>query len=119
MIYILYASMNHFNRTPEFEREYKKLQKRFRSLPQDIATFETILVEFPTGKGTKFVILHSEANCKIVKARLMCQTLRKSSLRVIYAWHEDKISFVYIELYYKGDKENEDRERIKEYVKNL
>lgn len=40
-----------------------------------------------------------------------------SGIRVIYAYfaEEDKIEF--IEIYFKGNKENEDTERIKEYLK--
>ena len=119
MTRIPFASMNRFNHTPQFEREYRKLLKRYRSLDTDLAFFEDIVVGFPTGKGSKFVILHSGPDCAIVKARLMCRALRESSLRIVYAWHPSTLTFVYLELYYKGDKENEDRERIKEYLKNL
>ena len=46
-----------------------------------------------------------------------------SGIRVIYSYAEkpdDKDEIVLIEIYYKGDKENEDRDRIKRYfsVKN-
>lgn len=110
--------MNHFNRISEFEREHKKLLKRYRSLEEDIAFLEDVLVKFPTGKGSKFVILHNESDCVIIKTRLMCRTLRDSSLRVIYAWHKSTATFTYLEIYFKGDKENENRERIKEYLKS-
>lgn len=114
------VSMNHsnFSRTPEFEREYRKLLKRYRSLAEDIAFFEGVLAEFPTGKGSKFVTLHHGVDCVVVKARLMCRALRDSSLRIVYVWHKSTATVEYIELYYKGDKENEDRERIKEFLKN-
>lgn len=111
--------MKLFKRTPEFEKEFKRLAKKFRSLDEDIREFEEILEVYPTGSGTKFVIVHSDSKVKIVKARLACRALSSSSLRVIYAWHEDCVTFFYIELYHKSEKENEDRERISEYLKSL
>ena len=112
------ANMNRFNRTLEFEREYRRLSKRYRSLAEDLAFFEGVLYEFPTGNGSKFVILHNGADYAVLKARLMCRALRDSSLRIIYVYHKKEQTFCYLELYYKGDKENEDRERIKEYLKS-
>ena len=40
-------------------------------------------------------------------------------MRVVYAYHGTSITFVYIEIYFKGHKENEDRQRIKEYLKKF
>ena len=111
--------MKNFNRISEFDREYKKLCKRFRSLDQDLARLQKYIAEFPVGMSSKFAVLHDFGNIKIVKARLACQSLRKSSLRIIYAWHENDATFVYIEIYFKGDKVNENRERIKEYLKKF
>ena len=37
----------------------------------------------------------------------------------MYAYHQQLITFVYLEVYFKGDKENEDRERIEEYLKGI
>ncbi|MBI2591646.1 MAG: hypothetical protein HYW34_03150 [Candidatus Brennerbacteria bacterium] len=36
----------------------------------------------------------------------------------IYSHAEQEQRIEFIELYFKGDKENENRERIKEYLKN-
>jgi len=109
--------MSNYKRTTEFEKEYKKLASKYRSLDQDLTTFEKIISKFPTGQGSKFVIVHSGQNFKIVKARLMCKSLRGSSLRIVYAYHETDITFMYIELYFKGDKVDNDYERVKEYIK--
>jgi hypothetical protein len=40
-------------------------------------------------------------------------------VRVVYAYHDDTITFVYIEIYFKGEKENEERERIEKYLENI
>lgn len=111
--------MKNSNQLPEFEKEFKNLFKKYRSLEEDFKKFERYIFENPTGEGNNFAILHSQDNIKIVKARLACKSLKKRSLRVIYSYHEDKLTFIYIEIYFKGDRENEDRERIKMYLKSL
>ena len=108
--------MSNFDRLPEFEKEFLRLCKKYRTLNSDLARFESVLEILPTGTGKAFTIIYSSAEVTIIKARLACKALRDQSLRIIYAYHEDIISFVHIEIYFKGDKENEDRQRIKEYV---
>lgn len=110
--------MSHFDQLPEFKKEFFKLSKKYRSLEEDLKKFERVVETNPTGIGKNFVILHCSEKVKIVKTRLACKSLQGRSLRVIYAYHNDRVTFVYIELYFKGDKENEDRERIKDYLKN-
>lgn len=111
--------MSHFDSFPEFEKEKKKLAKKYRSIPDDLKDFEEILLNVPTGIGKNFTIIHSEDNLQVVKARLACRSLRDRSLRVIYAYHEKQITFMYIELYFKGNKENEDRERVQQYIESM
>ena len=41
-----------------------------------------------------------------------------SGIRVIYAYFEEKDRVELIEIYYKGDKENEERERIERRYKD-
>jgi len=111
--------MSRFNQLPEFEKEFSKLSKKYPSLVDDLKKFEKLVEINPTGVGKNFVILHHSEKVKIVKTRLACKRLRKRSMRVIYAHHDDTVTFVYVEFYFKGDKENEDRERIKNYLKNV
>ena len=111
--------MKHFNALSEFEKEKKKLTKKFRSLPDDLRDFERILLTEPTGIGKNFTIVHSGIEVQIVKARLACRALKNRSLRVVYAYHKDHITFMYIELYAKNDKANEDRERVQKYLDGL
>ncbi len=112
------VNMNHFSRLPEFEKEFSRLTQKYPSLESDLQIFERLLLQAPTGIGTNFTIIHSAPEIKIVKSRLSCRSLRKRSMRVIYAYHRKSIDFMYIEIYFKGEKENEDRQRIKEYLKN-
>lgn len=110
--------MSHFEKTAAFEKELNTLTKKYKSLHRDIADLEDVLRVFPTGIGKNFTILHS-SDVKIIKTRLACKSLRDRSMRVIYAYHDDTVTFVYIEIYFKGDKDNEDRARIAEYLKNI
>jgi len=108
--------MNHSNCLSEFERELKILLKKYRSLSDDIKSFEKVIFAVPIGFGKNFTIMHSSEGVKVVKARLMCKSLRNRDIRIIYAYRNEIFEFVYIEIYFKGDKDNEDRERIKNYL---
>lgn len=111
--------MRNFNSLPEFRRELKELYRKYGTLDRDLETFKQVLLSSPTGFGKNFTVIHSTEVVKIVKARMACRSLRNRSLRIIYAYveHEEKIEF--IEIYYKGNKENEDWNRIKKYLKSV
>lgn len=111
--------MSRFDQLPEFSKEFLRLSKKYRSLSGDMEIFERFIAENPTGLGKNFTIIHSSPEVKIVKARMMCASLRERSIRMIYACHEDVLTFVHIEIYHKGDKANEDRARIKDYLDSL
>ena len=113
---------------PEFEKDFKKLLKKFRTLEEDFEIFiRTELNLFhKLGKDNKGIFpifgLKIESP-KIYKAKkFACRSLKgkgvQSGIRVIYAYFEEEDKIELIEIYYKGDKENEDRERIlKHYQK--
>jgi mRNA-degrading endonuclease RelE of RelBE toxin-antitoxin system len=119
---------NDVKRLPEFEKDLEKLsKKRFRTLPDDLEIFiNTQLNSFHKQKidnqGTVRIADLGIEYPLIFKARkFACRAIKgkgaKSGIRVIYAYYEDKDIIELIEIYYKGDKENEDRERIKSYYK--
>ena len=111
--------MSHFNQLLEFEREFSRLSKKYQSLAEDLKKFEKLVELNPNGIGKNFTIIYHNEKVTLVKTRLACKSLRSRAMRIIYAYHNDIVTFVYIEIYFKGDKENEDRERIKEYLKNI
>lgn len=110
--------MNNFDALAEFEKEFKRLFKKYKTLNDDFGKFKKVLITTPTGVGKNFVVINSIETIKIVKARMACRALKDRSLRIIYAYLEREEKVEFIELYFKGEKENEDRERIKEYLKN-
>ena len=107
-----------FNELPEFFKEFKRLAKKYKSLFEDLEEFKRIVDVVPLGNSKHFNVLTKNEQCSIIKARLFCRYLKGSSLRIIYAFHNQSCKVDFIEIYFKGDKENEDRERIKEYLKN-
>jgi hypothetical protein len=106
----------------KFERDLKGLIKRFRTLEEDLAMLlKTQLVLFhKLGVDNKGVFeipgMPFDGPRMYKVKKFACRALKgrgaNSGLRLIYAHFEaaDKIEFV--EIYFKGDKENEDRGRI-------
>ena len=107
---------------PEFEKDFKRLSKKFRTLEEDFKTFINTKLNLFHKKGidNKGVVPISGIgipNPKIYKARkFACRSLKgrgvDSGIRVIYAYWEEEDKLEFIEIYFKGDKENEDRDRI-------
>lgn len=105
-----------FSQLPEYEKELKKLSKKYPSLESDIEDLKLVLAESSTGIGKNFTIISSTENIKIVKVKVHCESLRSRSIRLIYAYHKDKIEFMYLEIYAKGEKVSEDRARVVGYL---
>lgn len=108
-----------FNELPEFSKEFKRFAKKYRSLFTDLEQFKRIIAVVPLGNSKHFNMITKNEQCAIVKARLFCRYLKGSSLRVIYAYSKARSAIEFIELYFKGEKESEDHERIKTYLKDL
>lgn len=111
--------MAKFSALPEFEKELKRLSKKYPTIESDVEDIKAVLLDCPTGIGKNFTIIKVEADITIVKTKIHCESLRSRVVRLIYAYHKDKIEFMYLEIYFKGDKENEDRERIGKYLDSL
>lgn len=109
-------------RRPEFERDMKRLLKRFRSLEDDLNNFvQTELKLFHKlgidNKGVVQIAGLGIQSPRIYKGlKFACRSLKgkgaQTGIRVIYAYFEETDRIELVEIYYKGDKKNEDRERI-------
>lgn len=117
------------SRLPEFEKDMKRLLKRVKTLKGDLQNFiETQLNLYhklkKDNKGI-FQIEHLQIDSpKIYKAKkFACRSLKgtgnQSGIRVIYAYYEKEDIIELVEIYYKGDKKNEDKNRILRYCKRL
>ena len=108
-----------FDETGEFSKDFKRLSKKYKSLVDDLLEFKKVVSKFPLGTDKHFVVLIEKETVKIIKGRFFCRYLKGSSLRIIYAYCENKHRVEFIQLYFKGDKENEDHNRIKNYLRNF
>lgn len=111
--------MINYERLTIFDKEFKRLFKKYRSLDKDLEVFKEALNVFPTGQSNNAEIVNDSGNLKVIKSRLFCRYLKGATLRIIYAYHQDENKICFLEIYFKGDKENEDRERIKDYLKEI
>jgi mRNA-degrading endonuclease RelE of RelBE toxin-antitoxin system len=114
---------------PEFEKDLKALLKRFRSLESDLDIFIqyqlTIyhLLGIDNG-GIERIPGLGISHPGIYKARkFACRALKgrgaNSGIRVIYAYDESAKAICLIEIYFKGDQENEDKARIRRYIETV
>ena len=109
----------------EFEREFKKLEKRFPTLEGDFTTFINAQLNsfHKLNIDNRGIIRLSKLgfdNPRIFKARkFACRALKgrgaKSGIRIIYAFFEETDKIEFIEIYFKGDKNRENRDRIAQY----
>ena len=111
---------------PEFKKDFKRLLKKYRSLEEDFETFKnTPLKAFhKLDQANVGIVPISDLgvlNPKIYKAtKFACKALKgrgaATGIRIVYAYYpkEDKIFF--IEMYFKADQENEDKDRIKQIL---
>jgi hypothetical protein len=109
-------------RLPAFERDLKKLLKRFQSLEKDLETFQKVqLILFHKqgldNGGIVRIDGLGQGFPSIFKARkFACRSLKgkgvQSGIRVIYVYDPEFDRISYVEIYYKGDQESETRARF-------
>jgi len=74
---------------------------------------KNVLEEFSEGRGMDVAQISGlKIKSKIYKARLACRSLRQESLRLIYSYYQDVKTIILIEIYFKGDQQIENRDRI-------
>ena len=115
----LFKKISH---VPEFEKDLKKLVRRFASLEEDLQIFIKVAMNafHKQNVDSRAILQIPELGIhspKIYKAKkFACKALKgkgvQSGIRVIYAYYEQEDRIEFIEIYYKGDKASEDRARI-------
>lgn len=120
------GAFEEISRLPEFERAIRRLLKKFKTIKDDLE----ILIEKQLflyhklkvdNKGIFQITGLPVENPKVYAAKkFACKSLKgrgvQSGIRAIYACDEEKDKIVLIEIYFKGDKANEDKKRILEYL---
>ncbi len=132
-------NMNQINYkiTQEFEKDFKRLLKKLRSLEEDFEFAKIATIEpYHIGVLHNGVLEKKDAHsifpipnfcteelkiCKLKK--FACKALKgrgvKSGIRIIYAYYVFTNTVDFIEMYFKGESENEDKERIKQYLASV
>jgi hypothetical protein len=107
-----------FSDLQEFKKDFKKLLKKYRTLKDDFEVVKKVLDIMPEARPPfSFQIdgLGIET-CVIKVKKIACKALKgkgvNSGLRLIYAHFIENEEIIFIELYHKSEKENEDRQRI-------
>lgn len=118
---------NEIRRLKEFEREFKSLLKKLKTLNDDLETFINVQLNLYhklkiSNSGIVRISDLGIESPKVYKVRkFACRSLKgsgvKSGIRITYAYYEEEDIIEFIEIYYKGKKANEDRERILRYYK--
>lgn len=108
-----------------FKRDFKKLSKRYRSLRDDLETFIRtsiravhVLGQCPEPLG-HFPVqgLGDDEQEVFIAKKFACRSLKgtggRSGIRVVYRFEKNTLHLLLIEIFYKGDKELLDLERIR------
>lgn len=112
-----------FDEIAEFGKDRKKLLKMYRSLSEDLSNIMKVLTVEPDAYPPfSYRIEGLRIKSCIIKIRkISCKSLKykgaNSGLRLIYAFFKEENRIVFIEIYHKNDKANEDRTRILKYFK--
>lgn len=106
----------------EFKKDFKKLAKKFKTLDDDLETFinRQLKLTHKLGIDNKGVVHISGLGIEIPRIykakKFACKALKgrggMSGIRIIYAYYEKEDVVEFIEIYFKGDKANEDKKRI-------
>ena len=106
----------------EFEKEFNNLKKKWRTLEEDLITFINTPLKLYHKQSLAIRGFQAISGLGITKTniykatRFACKALKgkgsNSGIRITYAYIKEQDRVEFIEMYYKGDKEIEDRKRI-------
>lgn len=119
-----------YRETPEFQRDFKRLKKRFRTLDEDFAVMKKSAIELlHVHKINNGACIEIEGFClkprlsyKVVK--FACKSLKnkgaRSGLRTIYVFDETAGAVHFVEIYYhEKDGTDLNRERLHRFLQEF
>lgn len=117
-------TMTNYKLFGQSERDFRQLQKKYRSLGDDLERFckFTLKLEKESGfpaSNKNYTLLQQTESISVLKARMACVSLPGNKFRIVYARHEASIEIIVIELYTKNQKEREGQQRIGEYLRSF
>lgn len=119
--------MMNYNETEEFAHDFKKLLKKFSSLAEDLEINKQYRIELfhckEIDSRSIFEIqgVGNTTELKFFKVKkFQCKSLKgrgaKSGIRVIYAYFPIDQKIAFLEIYFKANQENENRQRIIDFI---
>ncbi len=108
---------------PEFEKDLKRLLKRYISLNEDLIKIMSILEVYPNARPPFSFLLYNKSNTvSVIKIKkIACLSLRgkgvNTGLRMIYILNHKSNTIEFIELYHKNEKANKDQKRFLHLMK--
>ena len=116
-----------FNRTPEFNKDLKKLQKKWHTLEKDLKVAERAIGQvyenpdlyepfFSTKNAT---VMSSNDSYEVSKMRLKCTSPgAKGKARIVFVFARVDGEITLLEIYSKSEKDREDSTRVHDYLTN-
>jgi len=105
-----------FETLTEFEKDLKQLLKKYRTLNSDLEDVRKVLIVRPDAQPPFSFRVDGLGitTCVIRIKKIASDSFRgsNSGFRLIYAYFKEEQRIVFVELYHKNNKENEDRQRI-------
>ena len=107
-----------FEELPEYKKDLKRLLRKYRTLNGDMEVVCKDLDDEPGASPPySFRIEGLGITTCVIKVKKIASDSFKgrgvnSGFRLIYAYFEQEERIVFVELYHKNEKENEDRDRI-------
>lgn len=124
-----------FDELDEFKKDLKKLSKRYKSLKDDLEIIRKVLKVNPEARPPFSFNIDGLGieDCVIKVKKVACKSLKgkgvNTGLRLVYAYYKKRVldnedgkieldeKIIFVELYHKNDKPNENKERILKYFK--
>lgn len=115
-----------YDETEEFRRDFKKLLKKFPSLAEDLEVNKQYRIElFHCNEIESRSIFEIQGAGNTIELKFFkvkkfqCKSLKgrgaKSGIRVIYAYFPIEQKIVFMEIYFKANQENENKQRIVDF----
>jgi mRNA-degrading endonuclease RelE of RelBE toxin-antitoxin system len=107
-----------FEQLPEYKRDLKQLLKKYRTIERDMEDVQKDLNDEPgTSPPFSFRVEGLGITTCVIKVKKIASDSfkgrgRNSGFRLIYAYFPKEQKIIFVELYHKGEKANEDRDRI-------
>ena len=124
---IMMMNKINYSEADNFKRSFKKLSKKFRTLPDDLEVAKKNAIELLHlhDIDNQSIILipgYDHKKFQIYKLRkFACRALKgkgvMSGIRVIYAHDRDSQMVTFIEIYFKSNQANEDKSKIEDFLK--